>query len=95
MDEKLEIIKNAVGEMVKMIIGNGKSVHIVSSQRTNAEKGDFTLIVIRVDTEDIPRCIGRKGMVAESIRLLAIEVAKKNDYKKNIFIRVDAPNFEK
>lgn len=91
MNDKLEQLKESVLSLVKSITRNPTEVTLHTEDQFNEEKGDLLLINIKVATEDIPVCIGTGGSTAESIRRLTCLMARRLDYDKRLFVRIDAP----
>lgn len=91
MDNKLEQLKEDVSDLVKSITKNPDAVSLHTEEQRDQEKGEFVLISIKVATEDIPVCIGTGGSTAEAIRRLTCLIARRLDYDKRLFVRIDAP----
>ena len=91
MNDKLEQLKESILILVKSIAKNQDEVELHTEEKYSEEKGDFTMINIKVATPDIPVCIGSGGTTAESIRRLACLFARRLDYDKRLFVRIDAP----
>lgn len=91
MDNKLNQLKENVLSLVKSITKYPDDVNIHAEEQTTDDKGEFILISIKVATEDIPVCIGTGGSTAESIRRLTCLIARRLDYDKRLFVRIDAP----
>lgn len=91
MDNKLEQLKDNVLTLIKSITKRPEEVSLHIEDQHDHEKGDLVLISIKVSTEDIPICIGTGGITAEAIRRLTCLIARRLDYDKRLFVRIDAP----
>lgn len=90
MDE----IKNIIVAMVGSIVKYPDDI-LLNIQEVENEKGECVQINIKVNTEDIPTCIGAGGSTAEAIRRIAILTGKRLKFPKSLYIRVDAPELPK
>ena len=91
----MEEIEEIIIAMVRSISRYPNDV-ILNVQETNhSERGQVIQINIKVNTEDIPVCIGAQGSTAEAIRRIAILTGKRIGFPKPLFIRVDAPQIPK
>lgn len=91
MNDKLEELKESVLSLVKSITRNPNEVSLHTEDQFSEEKGELLLISIKVATEDIPVCIGTGGSTAESIRRFTCLIARRLDYDRRLFVRIDAP----
>jgi predicted RNA-binding protein YlqC (UPF0109 family) len=91
MDNKLDQLKDNVLILVKSITKNPTEVSLHVEEQHSEDKGEFVLISIKVSSEDIPVCIGQGGSTAEAIRRLTCLVARRLEYDKRLFVRIDAP----
>jgi len=87
-------IQELILTVVKSIVKHPDDV-VLNCQHTDNEKGEFYQINIKVSSEDIPVCIGSGGATAEAIRRIAILHAKRLEYIKPLFVRIDAPRMVK
>lgn len=67
--------------IVKTLVNNPDKVHV---ERTIDEKG--VLLALTVDSEDVGRVIGRRGVTAQAIRTLLRALGTKNDARYNLKI---------
>jgi predicted RNA-binding protein YlqC (UPF0109 family) len=91
----MEEIKEIILTMVKSITKYPDDVVLNIQEIQDAERGEVVQINIKVNTEDIPSCIGSGGSTAEAIRRVAILTGKRIRFPKSLFIRVDAPELPK
>lgn len=95
MNEELKKLEEFLIAILTNIVNYPDKVQIHFSDIDDKEKGEMTIVNIKVATEDIPLCIGAGGTVADSIRRLAVLVCRKIGYTRNLFVRVDAPKMPK
>lgn len=95
MDNKINQLKDSILGLIQSITKKPEEVILHVEDKTDEEKGDFVLINIKVATEDIPVCIGTGGSTAESIRRLTCLMARRMEYDKRLFVRIDAPAMPK
>lgn len=95
MNEELKKIEDFLIEIVSNIVSQPDKIQIHFSDIEDEEKGEMTITNIKVATEDIPVCIGAGGTVADSIRRLCVLLCRKIGYKRNLFVRIDAPKMPK
>lgn len=91
MTEKLEELKTLIVTMVKLITKNPEDVAIHADDKACDDKGDYTIINIKVSGEDVPICIGTGGTTADAIRRLACLFARNIGYTRRLYVRIDAP----
>lgn len=91
MNEKLDELKSLVVTMVKLITKKPEEVAVHVNDQATDDKGEYTIINIKVSSEDVPLCIGTGGTTADAIRRLAYVFAKNIGYIKRIYVRIDAP----
>ena len=75
-------MKELVEFIIKNLVANPDAVEIREEQ-----KAKETVFVVKVDSEDFGKIIGRSGKVATAIRTVVRTSAKKNN--KHVFVRFE------
>jgi len=91
MDNQLKQLETFIETVVCGIVSQPQKVELHFSTKEDADRGEVTVINIKVAVEDIPVCIGAGGSTADSIRRLAVLASRQIGYEKALFVRVDAP----
>lgn len=95
MNEELKTLEEFLTAILSNIVSQPEKIELNFSDVEDAQKGEMTIVNIKVATEDIPVCIGAGGTVADSIRRLSVLVCRNIGYTRNLFVRVDAPKMPK
>jgi len=91
MDNQLKQLEKFIETVICGIVNQPQKVELHFSTKQDEDRGEVTVINIKVAVEDIPVCIGAGGSTADSIRRLAVLASRKIGYDKALFVRVDAP----
>lgn len=91
MDNELKQLEEYIETVICGIVSQPQKVELHFSTKDDEERGEVTVINIKVAVEDIPVCIGAGGSTADSIRRLAVLASRQVGYEKPLFVRVDAP----
>ena len=75
-------MKDLVEFIIKNLVDNPESVEIREEYKDRE-----TVFVVKVDSEDFGKIIGRSGKVATAIRTVVRTSAKKNN--KHVFVRFE------
>ena len=75
-------MKELVEFIIKNLVSNPEAVEIREEQKDRE-----TVFVVKVDSEDFGKIIGRSGKVATAIRTVVRTSAKKNN--KHVFVRFE------
>jgi predicted RNA-binding protein YlqC (UPF0109 family) len=95
MSDELQQLESFLTTIINSIVSKPEEVKLNFTDEDTEEKGEMTIINIKVATEDIPLCIGTGGSTADSIRRLTVLASRKIGYTRNIFLRIDAPKMPK
>ena len=91
MDTKLKQLEDYIEKVISGIVSQPQKIELHFSTKEDEDRGEVTVINIKVAVEDIPVCIGAGGSTADSIRRLAVLASRQIGYEKALFVRVDAP----
>ena len=89
----MEKVEKLLKDIISGIVDNKEAVEIFTSINKD-ERGDITILNIKVDKNDIGICIGRNGETAEAVRRV-IGLFGFQTTGKRIYVKIDAPKIYK
>ena len=89
----MDKIEQLVMTVIKSFVHSPEDVELHSSQETD-DKGELTMINVKVNRDDVGLCIGEKGATAEAVRRI-VGLAGFKETGKRVFVRIDAPKLAK
>ena len=89
----METLESLVLDMIKGIVSYPDEVELHFSTDED-ERGEITIINIKVSKEDIGLCIGEKGVTAEALRKI-IGLIGFRQTEKRVYAKIDAPKLPK
>jgi predicted RNA-binding protein YlqC (UPF0109 family) len=95
MSEEAKQLEEFILQIMTGIVSKPDEIKLNFVDQEDEEKGEMTVINIKVAIEDIPLCIGTGGSTADSVRRLAVLASRKIGYERTIFLRIDAPKMPK
>ena len=89
----MDYAQNLLIQVIKGFVTNPDSVETFVSEDKD-EKGEITMINVKVHKDDVGTCIGEGGKTAEAIRKVVGIVGFKQSGKR-IYVKIDAPKVPK
>lgn len=89
----METVKDILSAVIKGFVSKPNDVELYESMDSD-EKGELTIINVKVNRADIGICIGTQGNTAEALRKVAGLVGFKQTGKR-IYVKIDAPKIPK
>lgn len=92
-DPEMKFVEDLLLDILSGIVVRTPEIELHYSQETD-ERGDLTIINVKLAREDVGAAIGQKGETAQAIRKL-VGVIGFNKTGKRIYVKIDAPRIPK
>lgn len=89
----METVKDILSAVIKGFVQFPEDVELFESVDSD-DKGELSIINVKVNRADIGICIGSQGNTAEALRKVAGLVGFKQTGKR-IYVKIDAPKIPK
>lgn len=89
----METVQNLVSSIIKGLVEYPEDVELHESLDSD-DKGELSVINVKVNRKDVGVCIGNQGNTAEALRRIISLVGFKQTGKR-IYLKIDAPKIPK
>jgi predicted RNA-binding protein YlqC (UPF0109 family) len=85
----MDVTEKLLGDILRSFVSVPEEVETFASTQTD-DKGELTVINVRVNKADVGICIGERGYTAEAMRRLIGIVGFKQSGER-VYVKIDAP----
>lgn len=85
----MQSVEDLLVSILNGLVKNPDKIEL-NTTKTSDDKGELSIITVKVASEDIGICIGEKGATAEAIRRI-IGLVGYRKIGERVFVRIDAP----
>ena len=89
----MEYVETLLQNILEGIVERPDEIELNFSEETD-ERGEVTVVNVKLAREDVGACIGQKGKNAEAIRRVVGLVGFKKTGKR-VYVKIDAPRIPK
>lgn len=89
----MQYVEDLLRDILKGIVDNPDEIDLHFTEEQD-DRGDVTIINVKLALEDVGACIGQKGKNAEAIRRVVGLVGFKKTGKR-VYVKIDAPRIPK
>lgn len=89
----MQYVETLLLDILKGIVDKPEDIQLHFNEETD-ERGEVTVVNVKLAKEDVGACIGQKGKNAEAIRKVVGLVGFKQTGKR-VYVKIDAPRIPK